>query len=32
MMAERRLRDVQLIGGASEAAGLDDPDEVTKLP
>ena len=31
MMADRGLRHVQLIGGARETAGLDDPDEVTKL-
>ena len=31
MMADRGLRDVQLIRGAREAAGLDDSDEVAKL-
>lgn len=31
MMAEGGLRDMHLIGGAREAAGLHDPDEVTKL-
>ena len=31
MMAECRLRHVQLIPGAREATGLHDPDEVTKL-
>ena len=31
MMADRGLRDVQLIRGARQAAGLDDADEVAKL-
>ena len=31
MMADRGLRDVQLICGARQAAGLDDSNEVTKL-
>ena len=31
MMADRGLGDVQLIGGARQAAGLDDADEITKL-
>jgi hypothetical protein len=31
MMADRGLRDVQLIGGARQAAGLDDTNEVAKL-
>jgi hypothetical protein len=31
MMADRGLRDVQLIRGARQAAGLDDPNEVAKL-
>ncbi|HEY3790483.1 MAG TPA: hypothetical protein VGM09_01540 [Bradyrhizobium sp.] len=32
MMADRGLRYMQLMRGAREAAGLDDPNEVTKLP
>ena len=31
VMAQRRLRNVQLIGGAREAARLDDADEVSQL-
>ena len=31
MVADRGLRDVQLIRGARQAAGLDDADEITKL-
>ena len=31
MMAQRRLRNVQLIGGARQAARLDDADEVSQL-
>jgi hypothetical protein len=30
-MADRGLRDMQLIGGARQAAGLDDSNEVAKL-
>jgi hypothetical protein len=31
MMADRRLRHMQLIRSAREAASLNDPDEITKL-
>jgi len=31
MMAERRLRDVQLLRGARQTAGLNDPNEIAKL-
>src|SRR5450631_4228697 len=32
MVADRGLRDMKMVGGARQAAGLDDPDEISQLP